>query len=65
MALGLPRIEKLRLIEVLWTDLQNQPDTMSSPAWHETVLKETEDRLKKGDEAIVDWSEAKRILSAK
>lgn len=63
LALGLPRLEKLRLMETLWCDLSHQPNTFESPSWHEVALKETEARLADGQEAIFDWSEAKRILA--
>ncbi len=60
--LGLPRLEKLRLMETLWTNLSNQTGSIESPQWHETALHETESRLADGSETIVDWSEAKQIL---
>lgn len=62
LALSLPRIEKLRLMEALWSDLSSTPDEIESPQWHESALKETESRLAAGAEDVVDWSEAKRIL---
>jgi len=30
--------EKLALMERLWTDLSQNPETIPSPAWHGTVL---------------------------
>ncbi|NLT71658.1 MAG: addiction module protein [Verrucomicrobiaceae bacterium] len=63
LALGLPRLEKLRLMEALWCDLSRHADTFESPAWHEDALKETEARLADGREAIYDWSEVKKILT--
>lgn len=63
LALRLPRAEKLRLMEALWCDLSQEPDTFESPSWHETALKETEARLAEGSEAVFDWHEAKKILS--
>ncbi len=62
LALGLPQLEKLRLMEALWTDLSDKSDSIESPRWHEAALKETESRLSDGRETVVDWSEAKRIL---
>ena len=62
LALGLPRIEKLRLMETLWADLTSQPEEIDSPLWHEEALKETERRLADGTEAVFEWAEAKRQL---
>lgn len=63
IALALPRIEKLRLMEALWSDLVSQPESMESPSWHQAALRETEARLAAGTEEILDWTEAKRRLS--
>lgn len=62
LALGLPRLEKLRLMEALWCDLSAKADSIESPPWHEAALREAESRLAEGRETLVDWSEAKRIL---
>ena len=59
-ALGLSRLEKLQLMEVLWCDLTRQAETFESPAWHEAALKETEARFAEGREAVFDWSDALR-----
>ncbi len=63
IALSLPRLEKLRLMEALWVDLNDQPEEIESPTWHEAALKETEMRLAQGKEQIVEWNEAKRQLT--
>ena len=62
MALRLPRADKLRLMQALWSDLTQVEEQFESPAWHETALKETERRVAAGEEAIVGWEEAKRRL---
>ncbi len=59
LALDLPRLEKLRLMESLWKDLSNEPDQLESPAWHGQALKDTEGRLARGEEEVVDWEVAK------
>ena len=64
LALGLPRLEKLRLMEALWVDLSGQPEDFESPPWHEVALRETELRLAQGNEQIVEWNEAKRQLTS-
>ena len=54
--------EKLEAMEMLWDDIcRNIPD-FSSPAWHEQILKEREERLKKGKEKVLDWNQAKKDL---
>ena len=54
--------EKLRTMEELWADLTCNQDAYESPAWHETVLKEREERVKAGHESFIDWDEAKSQL---
>lgn len=56
----LPRLEKLRLMESLWVDLSQAGDGVDSPAWHEAVLRETEQRVVSGEEEVMAWDEAKR-----
>ena len=54
--------EKLEAMEMLWDDIcRNIPD-FSSPAWHEQILKEREERLKKGKEKVLDWNQAKKDI---
>ncbi len=61
-AMGLPRADKLRLMEALWTDLSLAEEELPSPKWHEAALRETEARVAAGKEQQVDWDEAKRLL---
>ncbi len=61
-ALQLPRTEKLRLMEALWSDLSLEEDRFESPTWHESALRDTERRLANGQEQILDWEDAKRKL---
>ncbi len=58
----LPRAEKLRLMEALWADLSRDEAELESPAWHETALKETQQRLANGQEQVLDWEQAKAEL---
>lgn len=37
---SLSKVEKLRLLETLWTDLSSDEASVTSPAWHETALNE-------------------------
>ena len=54
--------EKLRTMEALWADLSRHEEQFESPAWHEHVLKEREDRVKSGQETFMDWEAAKKEL---
>lgn len=60
--LNLPRLEKLRLMEVLWMELIQPESDYDSPPWHETVLRETEHRLADGKEKSLDWEKAKKLI---
>ena len=62
LALGLSRVEKLKLMEVLWGDLISQTESVASPIWHEEVLKKTEECLARGEEKVVEWKIAKEVL---
>ena len=54
--------EKLRVMETLWADLSRDEQQLESPAWHEQVLKDREERVRSGQEAFVDWETAKQQL---
>ncbi|MEM7391768.1 MAG: addiction module protein [Verrucomicrobiota bacterium] len=54
--------EKLRVMEAIRDDLSHSGSNIPSPAWHEGTLKETEERLKNGEEEVLDWNEAKARL---
>ncbi len=60
--LKLPKLQKISLMEKLWTDLSQANDQFGSPAWHSLELEETERRVEEGKEHFEDWSEAKRRL---
>ena len=57
--------EKIRTMETIWDDLCRKADSISSPSWHEDVLIEREERIKKGEEEFVDWSSAKKNIRNK
>ncbi len=65
MALKLPRVDKLRLMEALWDDLSHRGVEVDSPDWHEAVLRETEKRVASGEETPLDWGAAKRHLRSR
>jgi hypothetical protein len=58
----LPPIEKLKIIEALWADLAENPDSFASPAWHEEALRKTEADFAAGRIEVLDWKDAKREL---
>jgi hypothetical protein len=55
----MPRREKLRLMEALWADLSRDETELESPAWHADALRETSERVARGEEKILDWEQAK------
>lgn len=61
----LPRAEKLKLMEALWEELSRPAEGFKSPAWHKKALAETEQRLKEGQEQVLDWAAAKKELRTK
>ena len=60
--IGLPRAEKVRLMEVLWVDLTRDDGPEISPPWHLDELRKTEQRFAAGQEEVVDWTTAKDEL---
>jgi len=58
----LPRDEKLRIVEALWSDLTENEAEFESPSWHGEALRETEDSYARGDIKAVDWEAAKKEL---
>jgi hypothetical protein len=58
----MPRHEKLRLMEALWADLSRDESEVESPAWHADALRETVERVARGEEKFLDWEQAKTEL---
>lgn len=58
----MPRPEKLRLMELLWADLSQNEGEFEFPNWHADALRETSERRARGEEALLDWEEAKARL---
>ncbi len=56
------REEKLRVMEAIWEDLSSDEQSIQSPAWHKSLLEETEERVQSGNEKVFDWQEAKKEL---
>ncbi len=53
-------VEKLKVLEEIWSDLQRTPDEVPSPAWHDDVLRAREGRVREGSARFGDWNDAKR-----
>ena len=51
--------EKLKLLEELWSDLLSHEDEVPSPQWHKDILEKREEKVKKGQETMLDWNDAK------
>lgn len=58
----LPRSEKLKIIEALWSDLAAEGDTLESPAWHAEELRQTEANFAAGRIETLNWEDAKKEL---
>lgn len=58
----LSKAEKLRMMDALWDDLTHDVEPFQSPAWHEGVLKETQQRVANGEVEMLDWEKAKELL---
>ena len=58
----LPRDEKLKIIETLWSDLAADEQSFESPAWHADELRKTEADLAAGRIEVLDWEVAKKEL---
>jgi len=57
--------DKLRTMEALWDDLSKNSEEACSPSWHEDILKIRAERVKTGEEAILDWENAKAKIRKK
>ncbi|HZL13650.1 MAG TPA: addiction module protein [Verrucomicrobiae bacterium] len=55
----MPLQEKLKLMEALWADLSRDDAEVESPAWHANALRETSERLARGEEKVLDWEQVK------
>lgn len=55
-------VEKLRAMESLWDNLCQKAGDVPSPPWHQKVLQNREDDVKKGTEQFTDWEAAKKKI---
>lgn len=54
--------EKIQAMESIWENLCAKADSLSSPPWHEKILNEREQGIKRGDDEFVDWDTAKKNI---
>ncbi|MES2695197.1 MAG: addiction module protein [Verrucomicrobiota bacterium] len=59
---SMTKVEKLRAMEELWTDLSKDEASFDSPQWHVAELRGTEARVQAGQEEFIDWEAAKKSL---
>jgi hypothetical protein len=59
---NLPAIEKLKIIEALWSDLAGDEDSLPNLPWHEAELKKTQEKFMAGSIEMLDWQHAKKVL---
>lgn len=65
MAINLP-FENMSTEEKIQTNnpglLCTKADSLISPPWHEKILNEREEGIKRGDDGFVDWDEVKKNI---
>ena len=54
--------EKLKIIEALWGDLVGDENSLPNLEWHETKLKETEQKFLADNIEVLDWEQVKNEL---
>ena len=54
--------EKIQTMEIIWDDLCKKASSISSPSWHKNILREREERIKKGEDEFIDWDKAKKYI---
>ena len=53
--------EKIETMESLWKDL-SQNAKISSPDWHEKILRKRLEILNEGKEHTLEWGHAKKLI---
>lgn len=59
---ALPPLEKLKVIEALWSDLAANEETVPSPEWHAEALRQTGAEFAAGKIETLEWESAKKEL---
>lgn len=58
-------IEKLQVMEELWSDLCCNQDQIPVPQWHKDILDRREELVKQGKATFVDWKTAKKRIATR
>ena len=59
---NLSAAEKLKFIAAFWGDLVGDENSLPNLAWHETKLKETEQKFLAENIEVLDWQQVKNEL---
>jgi hypothetical protein len=54
--------ERLEAMELLWDSISDNPENISSPAWHGEVLKKRETKVESGEAEYLTLPELKNRL---
>ena len=57
--------EKILAMEALWQDLRQVPENLNVPNWHGIELRETDERLARGEEEFLDWDQVQSEMRRK
>jgi hypothetical protein len=60
--LGLPKLQKISIMEQIWVDLLKEEETVELPEWHLEELAKTEKSIQEGKEHFQDWEVAKKAI---
>ena len=50
--------DKLQAMELLWADLSQNPEQVTSPAWHGEVLRSRREQVQHGKASFQSWDAA-------
>jgi len=50
--------DKLRLMELLWSDISKDPENVEVPDWHRKVLEDRDRALANGETKFIDFEDA-------
>lgn len=59
---SLPKLQKISIMEQIWSDLLQEEESIEVPEWHLKELEGTEMRIEAGKEHFQDWEEAKQAI---
>ena len=54
--------QRLQAMELLWTSISRNPDTVPSPDWHEEVLSSRRARIERGEAEFLTLDQVKERL---